>query len=85
MAGEAGQEWAQLIRDAASDVDVISVIRAINNVTASYRANRAAVIVACAQILAQDITGEPEVAAEIRAGIRSMIDGYAIQVATDAE
>jgi hypothetical protein len=76
-----GQEWARIIRDGAPDREVCVVIDAINVRTASYQANRGAVIVACAQILAQSIVGEPSISAEIRAGIVALIDGFAMQAA----
>lgn len=76
------QEWARLLWDGAADAEVIAVIEAINGLTASKRANRAAVMVACAQILAQNVTQAPlDLAAEIRAGVLALIDGFAMQSA----
>ena len=79
------QQWAQVIRNKSSDGGVISVIEAINKQTDMHRANMADVIVSCSQILAQSIAGDASIAAEIRQGIISMIDGYTMQVATDGQ
>ena len=78
----AGKEWAQIIRDGSSDEGVRWVILAVNRETAARRSNRGDVMVACAQILGQSIAeGGPEIAAEVRQGILSMIDGYTMEVA----
>jgi hypothetical protein len=86
MSGQttAGQQWAALIRDNSSDLSVIGVILAVNEETRARRANRADVIVACAQILAQNISPANDMAAEVRQGIMAMIDGFAMQVAVQA-
>ena len=81
-----GQEWAALIRNGSRAGSVRRVISAINRETRARQATRADVIVACAQILGQSIApGGPEIAAEMREGIMSMIDGYAMEVATHVE
>lgn len=77
-----GQEWANVIRNGSRLDGVMGIILAINEETLAHRANRADVIVACAQILGQSIApGAPEIAAEMREGIMAMIDGYAMEVA----
>lgn len=73
--------WSEMIRDGASDRGVGNILQAVNVATKLELSNRADVIVACAQILAQNITANPTIAAEIRLGIMSMIDGYAMRVA----
>ncbi len=73
--------WAILIRDSADSTQVKAVIDAINGLTHARQANRAAVIVACAQIIGQNIQGESAVADEMRAAIITMIDGYALGMA----
>ena len=75
------QEWAEVVRDGSSEGGVKRVIGAVNDETRCRLANRADVIVACAQILGQNIAGEPEVAREIRAAIMEMVDGYAMHSA----
>lgn len=80
------QYWAKLVRDGSSDRGVQGIIAAINRETTSHRSNRADAIVACAQILGQSIApGGPEIAAELRQAIMALIDGYAFQVAVEAE
>lgn len=77
-----GQRWADVIIQGASDRETIAVIQAINAVTAERRANLAAVMVACAQILAQSITNaDPDIAGEVRAGVLALVDGFAMQSA----
>lgn len=75
-----GQQWAALIRKDATDPE--PVIAAINELTASHRANRGAVMIACAYVLAQCVVaGGPEDAAVIRLGVLSLLDGFSTQVA----
>jgi hypothetical protein len=76
------QNWAAHIRRSAPNVEVETLIRAINVETRTRRARRGAVIVACAQVLAQCIAGEPEISREVRLGIIALIDGFAMQMAT---
>lgn len=78
------QKWARMIRDGASDRGVGNIIQAVNTATKLEMSNRSDVIVACTQILAQNIAGDRTIAAEIRLGIMSMIDGYAMRVAVNA-
>lgn len=73
--------WSKMIRDGASDQGVGNILQAVNVATKLEMSNRADVIVACAQILAQNIAAEPTIAAEIRLGIMSMIDAYAMRIA----
>jgi hypothetical protein len=76
------QRWAATIRSGASDNQVELVIRAVNELTTARRANRAAVIVACAQILAQNIAESgPGLASDIRSGIGALVEGFAMQSA----
>lgn len=78
-----GQEWARVIRDGTSDEQVVQIIQVLNALTHQRKARCGALIVACSQVLAQVITQAPlDVAPEIRAGILSLIDGYAMQSAT---
>jgi hypothetical protein len=78
------QQWAAVIWARAADADIVAVLEVINELTASTKVNQAAVMVACAQILAQSITRAPlDVAGEVRAGILSLIDGLAMQSATE--
>ena len=83
MSTDDGQEWAKIIRSAAENRQVEKVITAVNIITERRGANRAAVIVACAQILAQSITGgaEDEISHEMRQGIMALIDGFAMRLA----
>lgn len=79
----AGQKWAALIRQGATDPDI--VIAAINALTCERRSNRGGVMVACAYLLAQSIVaGGHDNAKEIRAGVLALIDGYATEVAAGA-
>jgi hypothetical protein len=81
-----GQQWARLIRDGATEAEVIAVIQAINELSWSRQANRAALTVACAQILAQNVTqATPDIAADIRTGIVALIDGFAMQSAIEEQ
>lgn len=74
---------AQLFLAHADEAAVLRVISAVNQVVSARRASRAAVVVACAQILAQVVAGEDEVAPDIRDGIHALIDGCAMQVAVE--
>ncbi len=77
--------WANLIIRRADDDDAMFLMRAINSATA-HGISRAAVIVVCAQILAQNITdADPAIAAEMREGVLLMIDDFAMRFATDKE
>jgi cytochrome c-type biogenesis protein CcmH/NrfF len=81
-----GQEWARVIRDNSRPDGIRHAIQGINRETLLRRANHADVILACAQILGQTIAGSgPDIAAEMRSGIMSMIDGYAMEVAAYGE
>lgn len=72
--------WQRMIRQGASDAEVAIMINAINTTTKAGRINRASVIAACAQVLAQCIgDSPPNIASEIRAGILAMIDGFAME------
>ncbi len=83
---QSGQRWARLIREGATEAEVIAVIQAINELSWSRQANRAALTVACAQILAQNVTqAPPDIAAEIRDGILALIDGFAMQSAIEGQ
>jgi hypothetical protein len=76
--------WANVIRAGSSDEGVMAVIDALNALSAARRCNIADVLVGCAQMLAQTITfADPEIAKEIRAGIMTLIDGYATRLAID--
>jgi hypothetical protein len=74
--------WANVILKGVTKNGAQRLVLAVNHETQANRANRADVIVACSQILAQNITAEPSIAAEIRTGIMTLIDGYAMEVAT---
>jgi hypothetical protein len=76
------QYWAKVIRDGARDDQTRAVIGAINHLTRLNLANRAAVIMGCAQVLGQNISGEPEIAKEMRDAIMELVDGFAMQSAT---
>jgi hypothetical protein len=79
-----GQHWARVVREGSSERGVMGVISAVNLVTGSRQANRADVIVACAQILGQSIApAGPEIAREVRDAVMAMIDGYTFQVAVE--
>lgn len=74
--------WASVIRSGAKARDAERVIAAVNGLTARGEANAGTVIVACTQILAQCITqAPPDVAAEVRNGIMTLIDDFAMQSA----
>lgn len=78
-------QWANTILEATKDHEVIAVLDAVNRLTHTHKANRGAVIVACAQMLAQTIVAaDPDVAREVREGIMTLIDDYAIRLAVDA-
>jgi hypothetical protein len=63
-----------------------AIIGAVNAAVAGHGLNRAAVIEACAQILAEDIVSiGPNGAAEIRSGVMCLIDSYAMRAATEGE
>lgn len=80
------QYWAKVVRDGSSDRGVEGIIAAISRETTSHRSNQADAIVACAQILGQSIApGGPHIATELRQAIMALIDGYAFQVAVEAE
>lgn len=80
------QHWAAAIQRGAPDEQVFAIIDAINVLTAAGNANRAALMVAAAQLLAQSITAAPRnIAPDIRAGIMVLIDGFAMQFAVDDE
>lgn len=74
--------WANVILNNARDEQAERVVQAVNNLTATRDVNAASVIVAYAQILAQSITqAPPDVAAEVRNGILTMIDDFATHFA----
>lgn len=78
------QKWGLSIRRRAPETEIRAIVDVVNKLTASGLVSRAAIIVACAQILAQNITGAPpDVAPEIRAGILALVDGFAMQSATE--
>jgi hypothetical protein len=78
----AGQEWAAMIRSGAGSGDASAIIDAINRMTAARQAYRGAVMLACAQVLAQSIVeAGPDRAPGIRSGIMALIDGFATQAA----
>jgi hypothetical protein len=75
-------QWANAILAQANNGGVQRVITAINR----EHTSRADVIVACAQVLGQSIVPSgPVIAGEIRRGIMSLIDGYAMQSATNTD
>lgn len=77
------QEWSRIIRNSATNAEVRAVIEALNELTGSCRASGASVMVACAQILGQSISDSgPEISVEMRAGLLSLVDGFAMQTAT---
>jgi hypothetical protein len=81
-------QWANVIRAEAHDDRVQRVIEAINRETHMAHAKLADVIVACVQILGQTVANapsDPVIAGEIRRGIMSLIDGYAMQFATNTD
>lgn len=81
-----GQEWARVIQNGATASQVREVIGAINRLTGTHRTNGASVMIACAQILGQSITDAgPEIAAEMRAGLLSLVDGFAMQTAMEEQ
>lgn len=80
-----GQEWARLIMERAEDSEGDELFHAINALTKSGRINRSSLIVACSQMLAQCITDAPRDGREIRAGILSLIDGFAMSKAVKDE
>jgi hypothetical protein len=74
--------WADAIRKGADAGRSNDIVRSINEATANRRANRGDVMVACASILAQSIVSAgPDDAADMRAGIAALIDGFAMQLA----
>jgi hypothetical protein len=76
-------QWANAILAQANNGGVQRVIAAINR----EHTSRADVIVACVQILGQTVANaprDPVIAGEVRRGIMSLIDGYAMRFATDA-
>lgn len=77
-----GRHFAKVIREGCEAWQVRGVIDEINALSRAHRANRAAIIMACAQILGQNISGEPEVAKEMRAAILELVDGFAMHSAT---
>lgn len=80
-----GQTWAALIRRGATPGGANVIIAAINAETANG-VNRGAVMVACAYVLAQSIVAAgADNAAEIRDGIRALVDGYATEVALETQ
>lgn len=84
MDDQYAQQWARVVKDGATADGVKHVILAINRETAMRRANRADVMVACAQLLGQSIApGGPEIAKELRQAVMAMIDGYAMEVAVN--
>ena len=70
---------AQKLLQYAEDKEVSDVIIAINKITLANGANVASISVACCQLLAQIISRSDQVAAEMRAGIMTLIDGYAME------
>ena len=80
-----GQAWAAIIRNRATNEGIQAVVAAINLQTASGQTTRGSVIVACTQVLAQAITGAPDIAAAMRAGILALLDGYAMRLAVEEE
>ena len=76
------REIASLYRAWASDDEVARIIDAINKITRDGRMNKADMIVACAQILAQTITSaDARFAGNIRGGVIALIDGFVMQIA----
>jgi|GEM_PF-6477590 len=75
------QYWTKVIREGASDDQTQAVIGTINHLTRLNLANRAAVIMGCAQILGQNIAGDPSIAKEMRDAILELVDGYAMHAA----
>jgi hypothetical protein len=58
------------------------IIDAINEEAGRHKVSGASVIVALAQVLAQNITdATPDIAQEVRSGIMGLIDDYAIRLA----
>jgi hypothetical protein len=76
--------WANVIIRGAKEDGAMAIIEAINQITASGRANTGSCAVACAQILAQIVVqADPRDAPEVRQGIMSLIDDYAIRLAVE--
>lgn len=76
--------WANTIRQGARDDDAALVVDAINHLTATHRVNNGSVILACTQVMAQTIVNAPPGnAREVREGIISLIDDYAMRVALE--
>jgi hypothetical protein len=76
--------WANLVILGATDDGARAVVDAINKLTRAGPTNRACVIVACTQILAQNITqAGPDIAAQVREGIMTLIDDYAARLAME--
>ena len=62
----------------------MEIITAVNAIVAAGRANRGSVVVAYAQLMAQTIAQSgPDVAPEIRQGIMTLIDDYALRLAME--
>lgn len=77
-------EWATRIREGARGDNDALIIDAINRSVVNHRANNGSVMLACAQILAQTIVNAPpDIAREVRQGIISLIDDYAMRVALE--
>lgn len=85
MVDQWGVSNAQTIINSARDAEVGTVIDSINNLILAGKTNRAAVIVGCAQIMAQSITqaGAADLASDMRGAILALIDGFAIRSAVE--
>lgn len=82
----AAQRWARAIRAGSTATGIDAAVQALNCEIRSAHLTRADVIVACAQLLGQSVANAgPDCAAEMRAGILAMVDGYTMQTAVELE
>lgn len=78
--------WANVLIAGTNQDEAALVMEAINDLTATRRAKTGAVLIVCAQILAQQIVRAPPlVKTEIRQGIISLIDDYIMRIAVHAD
>ena len=76
--------WANTILADLKERELRAVVEALNALTNKRRANIAAVIVGCTQVLGQIIVQSgPEIAHEVRSAILTLIDDYAMRTVVD--
>ena len=80
-----GRRCAYSFRAGSHDDETAAIVDAVNMITKAGQANTGSVVIACSQILAQTIArAGPEIAPEVRAGILTLIDDYAMRYAVEA-